>query len=69
MLNHALTAANGTEITVSGEVSSPFTLGKHEGVIKGLVTEHVVARNWLAGGTLRHLGIQPFQSQDWWYLP
>ena len=49
--DHALTAANGTKIAVLGEASLPFSLGKYEGVINGLVTEHVtdiiLGMDWL----------------------
>jgi len=55
--NHALTAANGTEIAVSGEVFLPFTLGKYEGVIKGLVTEHVAEIILGIGWLLEHCAV------------
>jgi len=34
---HTLSAANGTEIPVLGEVSLPFSISKFEGVLHGLV--------------------------------
>ena len=39
---HRLTAANGTEIAVLGEVSLPIRIGKYSGMLTGLVSEHVV---------------------------
>ena len=51
--SHALKAANGTEIAVTGEVCLSFALGKYEEVING---------NQLAGGALCCLGIQSFQG-------
>jgi len=40
-ITHALKAADGTEIAVAGEICLSITLGEYEGVIKGLVTEHM----------------------------
>jgi len=39
--NHTPTAANGTEIKLLGEASLPITFGTYNGVITGLVSEHV----------------------------
>ena len=38
---HTLSAANGTEIAVIGEVSLPFSIGEFRGMLTGLVSEHV----------------------------
>jgi len=40
--NHKSTAANGTEITVLGEVTLPISVGDYSGTVSGLVSEHVV---------------------------
>jgi len=37
----SLSAANGTEIPVSGEVSLPFSIGHFKGVVSGLVSNHI----------------------------
>jgi len=50
-MNHTLTAANGTDIKFLGEVSLPITFGKYEGIVTGLVSEHIaevmLRINWL----------------------
>jgi len=46
-----LSAANGTEIAVIGEVSLPFSIGEFKGMLTGLVSEDVVevmlGINWM----------------------
>ena len=54
---HALKAANGTEIAVTGEVCLSFTLGKYEGVIKNLVTEHVAGIILGIGWLVEHCAV------------
>ena len=39
--SNVLTAANGTEITVLGEITLPFVIRNYEGTMTGLVSEHV----------------------------
>ena len=58
--NHALMAANGTRIAVSGEVTLPFTLGKYQGVIEGLVTEDVAEIILGIGWLVRHCTVWEF---------
>jgi len=36
-----VSAANGTDIAILGEVSLPFSVGKFSGTLSGLVSEHV----------------------------
>jgi len=38
---HALTAANGTEIPLLGEIILPMQIGRYNTTIKGLVSEHI----------------------------
>ena len=38
---HTLSAANGTDIPVLGEVSLPFSVGEIEGMLHGLVLENI----------------------------
>ena len=49
--NQMLTAANGTDIKLLGEVSLPITFGKYEGIVTGLVSEYIaevmLGINWL----------------------
>ena len=58
--NHALMAANGTRIAVSGEVTLPFALGKYQGVIEGLVTEHVAEIILGIGWLVKHCTVWEF---------
>jgi len=58
--SHALKAANGTEIAVTNKVCLPFTLGKYEGVIKGLVTEHVAGIILEIGWLVQHCAVWEF---------
>jgi len=48
--NHTLTAANGTDIKLLGEVSLPNIFSKYEGIVTGLVSEHIAeVMNQLTG--------------------
>ena len=55
--SHALTAANGTEIPLLGEVTLPMQVGRYRTNITGLVSEHVaevmIGIEWMTANKLK----------------